>query len=124
MATLRSQLADELRSALPATVKIVDVPRGIDGIESKRPLILLYRSAVAKAPNAIGTFFNTFSLWIISPNIDPKRSEDQLDEMLDEVLAALTSIGWLNWSQAVRSTFGEQQAPAYEISLTVLSQPN
>lgn len=121
MATLRSQLADALKAVLPSNVKIVDVPRGLDGIEARRPVVMLYRSNVTKAPNAQGTFFNAFSLWIVSPNVDSRRSEDQLDEMLDEVLTALVGIPWLNWSQAVRSTFGDQQAPAYEITVTVIS---
>lgn len=123
MPSLRSQLATELKALLPTTVKIVDVPRGLDGIEAKRPVVMLYRTSVQKAPNGIGTLFNTFSLWIVSPNVDPKRSEDQLDEMLDTVLTALLSISWLKWTQAVRSTFGDQQAPAYEITLEVISKP-
>lgn len=123
MPTLRAQLASELKALLPNTVKIVDVPRGLDGIEAKRPVVMLYRTSVQKAPNGIGSFFNTFSLWIVSPNIDPKRSEDQLDEMLDVVLAALFEVSWLKWSTATRSTFGDQQAPAYEITLEVISKP-
>lgn len=123
MASLRSQLADALKPALPPRVKIIDVPRGIDGMETGRPVVMLYRSSVSKAPNAIGTFFNEFSLWIVSPNVDPKRSEDQLDEILDDVLTALTGISWCNWTTATRSTFGDQQAPAYEIAIQVISNP-
>lgn len=119
--TVRSDLAAALKPLLPRNVKIVDVPRGLDGIETSRPVIMLYRETVEKAPNAQGSYFNTFAVWIISPNVDPKRAEDQLDAMLDEVIPALDAIAWLNWSKAERSTFGDNQAPAYKIDLTIIT---
>jgi hypothetical protein len=119
--TVRADLSAALKPLLPARVKIVDVPRGLDGVETQRPVVMLYRERVEKAPNALGDYFNTFALWIVSPNVDPKRSEDQLDNLLDEVIPALDELTWLNWSSAERSTFGDSQAPAYKIELTVVT---
>jgi len=118
--TVRADLAAALKPLLPARTKIVDVPRSLDGVETQRPVIMLYRERVEKAPNALGDYFNTFALWIISPNVDPKRAEDQLDNMLEDVIPALDELTWLNWNFAERSTFGDNQAPAYKIELIVV----
>lgn len=120
--SIRSELVAALKPLLPNSVKFVDVPRGLDGIESSRPVVLLYRERIAKAPNAQGSYFNTFALWVISPNVDPRRAEDQLDNMLDQVITALDGVSWLNWVNADRSVFGDNQAPAYRVELQVISQ--
>lgn len=118
--TLRADLAAALKPLLPARTKIIDVPRSLDGIETQRPVVMLYRERMEKAPNALGDYFNTFALWIVSPNIDPVRAESQLDAMLEEVIPALDAVDWLNWNYAERSTFGDAQAPAYKIELIVV----
>ena len=115
----RAQLAAMLKPLLPAAVKIIDVPRGVDGIESKKPVVILYRESRTKAPNAIGDYFDAFTMWVISPIIDPRRAEDGLDNLLDDVLLALDDLDGLNWKSAERSVFGDQQAPAYKITLTL-----
>jgi hypothetical protein len=119
MPSVRQQLADLLKPLLPSNVKIIDVPRSVDGVEAKKPVIIIYRETRAKAPNAIGDYMDTFTLWVISPFVDVRRAEDGLDDLLDEVLLALDTITWLNWSTAERSMFGDQQAPAYKINLSV-----
>lgn len=117
--SVRSELAAALKPLLPASMKIIDVPRSIDGIEAKRPVIVLYRESRAKAPNAMGDYFDTFALYVITPGVDVRRSEDALDDSLDAVVDALDAIKWVNWSIAERSLFGDNQAPAYKITLTI-----
>lgn len=117
--SVRSELAAELKPLLPASVKIIDVPRSIDGMEAKRPVVLLFRESRAKAPNAIGDYFDTFALYVITPGVDTRRSEDALDDTLDAVIDALDQVKWINWSIAERSVFGDNQAPAYKITLTI-----
>jgi len=117
--SVRSELAAALKPLLPATVKIIDVPRSIDGMEAKRPVVLLFRESRAKAPNAMGDYFDTFALYVITPGVDTRRSEDALDDTLDAVIDALDQVKWLNWSIAERSVFGDNQAPAYKITLTI-----
>ena len=117
--SVRSELAAALKPLLPTTIKIIDVPRSIDGMEAKRPVVLLFRESRAKAPNAMGDYFDTFALYVITPGVDTRRSEDALDNALDQVIDALDQIQWLNWSIAERSIFGDNQAPAYKITLTI-----
>jgi hypothetical protein len=118
--SIRSELAAALKPLLPVKTKIIDTPRSIDGLEANKPVVMLYRETLAKAPNAQGSYFNTFALWIISPGIDPIRAENALDDLLDEVVVALDQISWLNWTTAERSVFGDNQAPAYKVNLTVI----
>lgn len=117
--SVRSELAAELKPLLPATVKIIDVPRSIDGIEAKRPVVMLYRESREKAPNGMGDYFDTFTMYVVTPGVDVTRAEDALDDTLDSVIDALDRIKWLNWSVAERSLFGENQAPAYKITLQI-----
>lgn len=119
--SIRSDLAAALKPLLPARVKIVDVPRSLDGLEPNKPVIMLYRETVEKAPNSIGDYFNQFVIWVVNPGVDIPRAENALDDLLDQVLVALDDITWLNWRNAERSVFGDQQAPAYKINLTVVT---
>lgn len=118
--SVRSELAAALKPLLPASVKIIDVPRSIDGLEAKRPVVLLYRESRAKAPNAMGDYFDTFALYVVTPGVDVRRSEDALDDTLDAVIDALDQVKWLQWTSAERSIFGDNQAPAYKITLTIV----
>lgn len=118
--SVRSELAAALKPLLPATVKIIDVPRSIDGMEAKRPVVVLFRESREKAPNAIGDYFDTFALYVVTPGVDVRRSEDALDDTLDQVIDALDQITWLQWTTADRSLFGDNQAPAYKITLTIV----
>lgn len=118
--SVRSELADALKPLLPASVKIIDVPRSIDGMEAKRPVVLLYRESRSKAPNALGDYFDTFAMYVVTPGVDTRRSEDALDDTLDSVIEALDAIKWVQWTTAERSLFGDNQAPAYKITLTIV----
>ena len=117
--SVRSQVANALRPLLPTNMRIIDVPRSLDGVDANRPVVLLYRDRLEKAPNAQGAYFSTISLWIITPNIDTVRAEDALDNALDDVIVALDQLVWANWRTAERSIFGDAQAPAYRIDLQV-----
>jgi hypothetical protein len=117
--TVRSDFATALKAVLPSNIKIVDVPRSLDGMETGRPVVLFYRDRLEKAPNAQGMYMSTISLWIITPNVDTARAEDNLDATLDVVIGAIDSITWVNWKAAERATFGDAQAPAYRIDLTI-----
>ena len=119
--SIRSQLADALQPLLPSNMRIIYVPRSLDGVETKRPVLMMYRNVLSKAPNAQGQYLHTLSLHIISSLIDPNRAEDDLDEALDAVIAAIDTLSWVNWKTADRVTFGDAQAPAYRIDLTVAS---
>lgn len=119
--SVRSDLATALKPLLPQTIKIIHVPRSLDGVETNRPVVMLYRESMTKAANGQGFYLNEFALWLISPHIDPTRSEDSLDLLLDQTIEALDAIDWLNWSNAERSTFGDSQAPAFKITLQIVT---
>lgn len=117
--SVRSDLMAAIKPLLPANIRTVDVPRNLDGLETNKPVLMAYRDSVTKAANKQGAWLHSFSAWIITPNIDSAKAEDNLDTALENVIHALDQIDWLDWSNAERSTFGDQQAPAYRISLTL-----
>lgn len=117
----RKAVAAALKPMLPSRVKLIDVPRSIDGLEVNKPVVLLYREKRSKAPNAIGDYQDTLALWVITPGVDPARAEDALDDILDDVILAVDSVKQIQWTSADRSIFGDSQAPAYRIELTVIA---
>lgn len=119
--SVRSDLIAAIKPLIPANIKTIDVPRSLDGLETNKPVLMVYRESVTKAPNKQGAWEHTFSAWVISPNIDTARAEDNLDGTLEDILNGLDQIDWLDWKQAERSTFGDNQAPAYKIALTLLT---
>lgn len=119
--SIRSDFATALKGILPSSIRIIDIPKSLDGLEANRPVVMLYREQMTKAVNAQGTYLNQFAVWIVTQYVDPARSEDSLDSVLDQVIDAIDDLDWMNWSVAERSTFGDQQAPAYKITVTVIS---
>lgn len=114
----RKQLVEQLKPLLPK-IKIIDVPRTLDAVEARKPVIQIYRERRAKARNSMGDYQDTFALWIIAPGADVNRVETDLDTLLDEVTLAIDAISWIAWTSAERSVYGDQQQHAYRIDLTV-----
>ena len=118
LASARNGLADALRPALPG-YNIFPAPQSLDTIT--KPTLALIRTNVEKAPEApLGFHMNTLSLWVICPITLANKSEDALDDLLEEVLEALDEVAVTRWSTAERSVWGDAN-PAYNISLQTLS---
>lgn len=115
--SLRSEFADALRVELPAD-RVIDHAYQLDGIDAHIPVIMLERTVIEKAPNAIGGYFATFNVHCISPVTGRDLADDALDDLADRVIAAIDAIGWCNWSTATRSVFLEKY-PSYLIAVTV-----
>jgi hypothetical protein len=118
--TIRAELAEAIRDKLSAPApRVIDHARVLDAITA--PVVLLERTQVAKAPNALGGYWVTFTLHVVVPTVDPSTQDDNLDNTLDNVLAALDAIPWLRWSNAIRSVFLDSW-PSFQITVETVTE--
>jgi hypothetical protein len=116
MSTVRTRtfLAKALEDALPKR-KYVIFPDSLNRDAIGKPTLVLVRDAIQPMPEAPGSFrANTFGLFVVSDRV---ADADYLDDLVDEVLDALTSIPNALFSQAERRPFSDTN-PAYEITVT------
>lgn len=100
----RHQFADALTAIVPSNYKVIADPRSLGELDPAYKCYLqIVRQEIAKAPtNPMGDFLEKFELWVIEATTDPDESEDNLDDKLTEVLAALDTFSWLRWTRAER----------------------
>lgn len=101
---VRSEFAEALKPLLGG-VEVIDHARNLDSLAA--PVVMLERTQVAKASNALGAYLTTWVIHVISPVQGRDTAEDALDDSLDTLLVALDQIQWCHWEQATRSRFQE-----------------
>lgn len=123
MGYTRKQFAAALEAVVPETYKVVPDPRSLGELDPAKDCYLqLVRQTIEKLPsNPLGNFSEKFELWVVEATTDPDESEDALDDKLAEVLAALDTIPWLNWSRAERRIH-KSERHAYLISVELYSE--
>lgn len=90
----REQLAADLAPDLADNYTIVPDPRKITGIDpGKRGVLQIVRDVRRTNPAAPqAQYLETFHLWVITPLAEQPTAENDLDDSLDEVRAALESL--------------------------------
>lgn len=118
LAESRKQLSKALAAKLPRRIwaHFPDA-RTLDAIT--KPTLQLVRTKVQPSPAAprSGVRLSTFSLQVIAPE---NASDDQLEDWLEEVLAALDEVTDIIWTEAERGVWPATEAtnPAYSIPFT------
>ena len=119
----RNQLELAIAGTL-ANVKIVDSPRAFADVEAHIIGILQFvRVSIKPASNSMGQAIEDFELWVIEPGTDPDEIENDLDALLDDVLATINPLPWLVWESAIRETHITNRS-AYKITLTIITDIN
>lgn len=117
----RQELAAALKTAMPTGYQIIAVPRDIDELAPKRPVIQIIRLEVEHAPNQ-GSLKETFQLWALTPKKDQPAAEDDLEAILFNVIRFLDKSPLVTaWKQATRALH-VSGAQAYRIDLTVYTE--
>ncbi|MBO1770458.1 hypothetical protein [Agrococcus sp. TF02-05] len=119
MSTLRNELRDRLRPVIPAEYKLR--PNGLALETITTPVLQIKQLRIRPAEEAgTGQLKVEMVLTMASPKSNPQAAEDDLDDDVVEVLAALDSIGWLNWSLAEKVTTGpDDRYLAYDITTEI-----
>lgn len=90
-----------------------------DRIEVGKIVVMVYRTALEPAPQH-GVRVNALDLWLLTPkeSLAPDGADDDLDDALDQVLAAIDAAPQLTWSTAERGVW-EDSAHGYKITLSI-----
>lgn len=115
--SVRTELAAGLRVALAEHDLVVEqTMRELQSIER----MTLQVGAVTYSPDPqapmVGREIEVV-VWLIAPYLDPDEAEDELEDLLELVLAELDDNAWVVWQQAQRSTYPSGY-PAYKITAT------
>lgn len=121
--SIRSTIADGLRSVLPSKWKVLPY---LDDIDSPlNPVVMIGQSSVTKTPAApLGARDLSLVARVVVPPTDPSKVDDGLEEALDTLLDSIEELSGsglrLRWDSADKAI--ESNLPAYDVTLTVTVQ--
>lgn len=119
MSTLRNELRDRLRPVIPA--RYVLRPNGLALETITKPVLQIKQLGIRPAEEGgTGQLKVEMVLTMVSPLTSPQKAEDELDDDVVEMLAALDTIGWLTWTRADKRTTGpDDRYLAYDITTEI-----
>jgi hypothetical protein len=117
--SVRSEIAEALTEALPATFRVMDYVKQLDNTD--RPVVMLHRSKVRRNDSSRAYLDHSMTAHVLVPETLGAAAEDAADDALDAVLGALEGIGYLDWEEAERTPYAN--FTGYQITLTV-SKPH
>jgi len=97
--SMRSAAVDALTGVLPNTWTIIDDERSLNAI-TRPTLLVSVRSFTPSDYAPLSKITVTLALMILSAHTDAKAAEDDLDELIVELLAAVNTLPNLTWSEA------------------------
>ena len=120
----RSELVTLLEATLPADIDVIAYAHNIDAPTNSTVMVRV--DSVAPGPSGWVRLY-TFGLVLIAAKTTHGPADDELDGLLEDVLAALSSNALPNgvtWTAANRAAYGEPDPtnPAYEVTVTVAAQ--
>lgn len=123
--TARAELVTLLEATLPADIDVIAYAHNIDAPSASTVMVRV--DSVAPSPAGAGLRLYTFGLVLIAAKTTAGPADDELDALLEDVLAALTSQAIPNgvaWTGAQRAAYGEPDPtnPAYEVAVNVTAQ--
>lgn len=116
--TARAMVTAALTAALPATWRVMPYARNIDPPQVVTAMVRM-DEVVPSPGRAVGWRDYTAGLILVAPMTDPTGpADDQVDDALEQVLAALDTDEVLTWTRAARGVYGDQEQPSYEVTTT------
>jgi hypothetical protein len=115
--TARAEVVAALDAAMPADVVVLPYSRQID--PPSQSTVMVRIDTVAPSAATGGARDYTFALVLIAAQVTPGPADDELDDLLEDVLAALDDVAasGLRWTEATRAVYA-QSNPAYEVTVT------
>lgn len=117
--SLRSQLAKQLKPALPRSWVIVESSRTL---ESPSKMTLQIHQKSYRPARTQGAFLVDFAVNLICPQAAWDKAEDDFEDAIPTILARFQKIQNLQFSAATKSTY-DGKLPAYEITVTLETNP-
>ena len=115
----RTELKAALAAALP-TYRVTGSKGILDGVT--RPTVGVWQQSFTRRPEwGLGHVQVGLEVWVVVPTEDPDKADDALDTGLDDVLAALKPIAWVDWTECQRGVLNET-THGYNITVTAVAQ--
>ncbi|MGV8965338.1 MAG: hypothetical protein ACOH2F_03580 [Cellulomonas sp.] len=115
----RTQLATELAAALP-TFRVMGFNDTLDAVT--KPTVMVWQSSLARLDQINHDRLRvTLDLWVLTGRDNPEKADDDLDASLEEVIAALQPLAWVDWTNATRGIFLEH-FHGYNVTVTAVAQ--
>lgn len=111
----RTDLVEAL--VLPKEYRVIGYQTSLDRIEVGAVVVMVYRDSVRPATQHQATT-SEMSVWAITPRLNPGTADDDLDDALDVVIAALDAIPGVLWTDAERGVWADVYH-GYKITLTL-----
>ncbi|WP_157552532.1 hypothetical protein [Jiangella gansuensis] len=124
MTSIQKWVAGVLDDALPDAYIVRGYWWAPDGAEPGRTYVSVYRTLAEPAANVQGARRHELNVDVMTSITNPKKADDALDAALSAVLDVIDTdedFGGLTWVRADRIVAGEQQYPAYTISVWCVS---
>lgn len=115
----RTDLRTALAAALPA-YRITGAKGVLDGVT--RPTIGVWQQSFTRRPDWGEDHVQVgLEVWVVVPTEDPDKADDALDEGLDDLLAALKPLGWVDWTDAQRGILNDT-THGYNVTVTAVAK--
>lgn len=114
---LRKFVTDALKPLLPTAWRLVPYSTNLDQIS--KPVVMLKLQTIAKLPEAPNSHRTvSYVLTVIEPKITPGALDDDLDDHVVDLLAAIDDLPNFAWTKAERVLFSDSNQ-AYDITLEI-----
>lgn len=118
-ADLRAQLENDLLANIePGRFRWVPAQTRLDRLA--KPTLMLKLSGVTRHPGAQQVLMPTFVVTVVSEHADQVQADIDLDELLDELIAAIQPIRWVAFRGAEKAAF-QNKYLCYDIQLEALT---
>ena len=118
-ADLRAQLENDLLANIePGRFRWVPAQTRLDRLA--KPTLMLKLSGVTRHPGAQQVLMPTFVVTVVSEHADQVQADIDLDELLDELIAAIQPIRWVAFRGAEKAAF-QTKYLCYDIQLEALT---
>lgn len=123
MNTARELLSAALREHLPEGVRVMDYALQLDALERDARIVMLRLDGVEPSPMPQAWRRYRYALVLAVAGSEPGRSDDTLDQLVEDVLDALEATRLVGWSSANRAVLTDSENrpkwPSYEVVLTL-----
>lgn len=103
----RAQLAEALKVALP-TWQIHSHPNELDAIKQPAACVLWTERRTRLMNKGLDWFQDELNLWVLTATDKPSLIEDDLDDLLFQVMAALEPLDAFAWETAEREVLADK----------------
>lgn len=119
-ADLAAALKADLAEHSDLKWRVIPHATDIDRVEAGHLVLMVFQNTVT--PGLARSLSRSMALRIVTGRINPGDADDELDQGLDDVIAALDRISPALFQNATRGTLQDDAYPAYLVEVQLITQ--